>query len=64
MQSYLFIGGYQDGLSHPVPDDAESVQTRLLKSRGRRWGSTELRVPMPEHLLKFVVEHLRSNLQK
>jgi len=27
MQNYLFIGGYQDGLSHPVSDDAESVQT-------------------------------------
>jgi len=27
MQIYLFIGGDQDGLSHPVPDDAESVQT-------------------------------------
>jgi hypothetical protein len=27
MQTYLFIGGYQDGLNGPVPDDAESVQT-------------------------------------
>jgi hypothetical protein len=27
MQRYLFIGGYQDGLSHPEPDDAESTQT-------------------------------------
>jgi hypothetical protein len=39
-------------------------ERRLLKSRGRRCGSTELRVPVPEHLLKFVVERLRSNLQK
>ena len=27
MQRHLFIGGYQDGLSHSVPDNAESVQT-------------------------------------
>src|SRR5262249_59816429 len=26
MQSYLFIGGYQDGLSFPLADDADFVQ--------------------------------------
>jgi len=26
MQSYLYIGGHQDGLSIPTPDGAESVQ--------------------------------------
>jgi hypothetical protein len=26
MQSYLFIGGDQDGLNVPVEDDAESIQ--------------------------------------
>jgi hypothetical protein len=27
MQRYLFIGGYQDGLSWTVPGDTESIQT-------------------------------------
>jgi hypothetical protein len=26
MQSYLFIGGNDDGLTNPVPDGAESLQ--------------------------------------
>jgi hypothetical protein len=26
MQSYLFIGGYQDGLNVPLADGAESIQ--------------------------------------
>jgi len=29
MQPYLHKGGNEDGLSHPVPNDAETVEWRL-----------------------------------
>jgi len=29
MQPYLHIGGNEDGLSHPVPNDAETVTWRV-----------------------------------
>jgi len=29
MQPYLHIGGNEDGLSHPVPNDAETVERRV-----------------------------------
>jgi hypothetical protein len=33
MQRYLFIGGHQDGLSWTVPDDTESTQTPIGRTR-------------------------------
>jgi hypothetical protein len=32
MQTYLFIGGYQDGLGHPVDPDQYAVQTPVGRS--------------------------------
>jgi len=29
MQPYLHIGGNEDGLSHPVPNDVETVEWRV-----------------------------------
>jgi hypothetical protein len=51
-----------DAVSRQRDFDGAPQVSRLLKSRGL-CRSTELWIPVPEHLLKFVIQCLRSNLQ-
>ena len=72
MQSYLFIGGYQDGLSFPVADDADFVQWPVGVTDSETYARESLSVGdafidifrherlTPEEVLARLVEHYQT----
>jgi len=72
MQSYLFIGGAQDGLSFPVVDDAEFVQWPVGVTDSEVYARETLSVGdsfldifrheslTPEQVLELLVEHYKA----
>jgi len=72
MQSHLFIGGYQDGLSFPVADDADFVQWPVGVTDSETYARESLSVGdafidifrheslTPEEVLARLVEHYKA----
>jgi hypothetical protein len=72
MQSYLFIGGSQDGLSFPVADDADFVQWSVGVTGFEVYARESLSVGdafidifrhkslTPEEVLNRLVEHYKA----
>ncbi len=72
MQSYLFIGGNQDGLSFPVADDADFVQWPVGVTDSKTYARESLSVGdafidifrheslTPEEVLARLVEHYKA----
>jgi hypothetical protein len=72
MQSYIFIGGNQDGLSFPVADDADFVQWPVGVTDKETYARESLSVGYafidifrhesltPEEVLARLVEHYKG----
>jgi hypothetical protein len=72
MQSYLFIGGNQDGLGFPVADDADFVQWPVGVTDSETYARESLSVGdafidifrhesmTPEEVLARLVEHYKA----
>jgi hypothetical protein len=73
MQSYLFIGGHQDGLNMPLADDADTIQLASGATGQERYIRDTLNVGIdayitfyrheeltPEQVLDHLAKHYRS----
>lgn len=72
MQSYLFIGGNQDGLNVPTPDGAEAVQLPLALPGQETYNRSTLSVTdasitvyvheslTPEQVLNQVIQYYKA----